>query len=194
MKTFNIQKIYKNTLLLALTAMMLTILAGCASGPRTVEVPDTRADYVLGIGDKLRINVFGQEELTGEYTVESNGDISFPLLGDVPVAGFTPTEIEAKIADDLDPDYIVSPRVSIEVLNYRSLYVLGEVQQPGKYEYAPNLTVLQAIATAGGYTYRANEDTVEVTRHVKGALKTFTVNQTTMLKPGDTIVVKRRWF
>ncbi len=176
--------------------MTVILMGGCAApgGVRTTELPETRNDYVLGVGDVLRVNVYGQAEMTGEYKIEQNGDISFPLINDVPASGFTAGELEAAIADKLDPEYIVSPRVSIEVLNYRNLFVLGEVQAPGKYEFAPNMTVLQAIATAGGYTYRANEDTAEVTRHVKGALKTFTVDQTTMLKPGDTVVIKRRWF
>jgi polysaccharide biosynthesis/export protein len=82
----------------------------------------------------------------------------------------------------------------VAVLNYRAIYVLGEVQDPGQYEYVPDMTALQAVAAASGYTYRGNEDTVEITRHVKGALKTFTVDQTTMIMPGDTLVVKRRWF
>ena len=151
-------------------------------------------DYILGVGDTLRITVFGQENLSGEYKVEPTGIISFPLIMQVNAAGYTARDVEKDITDRLDPEYIISPRVSIEVLNYRNMYILGEVQQPGKYEYIPNMTVLQAIAIAGGYTYRADESGAEVTRHVKGALKTFTVNEKTMLKPGDTIVIKRRWF
>jgi polysaccharide export outer membrane protein len=89
---------------------------------------------------------------------------------------------------------MVDPQVSVEVVGFRSMYVLGEVRMPGKYEYVPNLTVMQAVAMAGGYTYRANEGKAEITRHVKGALNTFTVDNKTMLKPGDTILIKRRWF
>ncbi len=173
------------------------MVAACSSyepGVRTTELSNEPADYVLGTGDMLRITVFGQENLSGEYKVEPSGVIAFPLLQQVNAAGFTAREVETDIADRLDPEYIIAPRVSIEVLNYRNMYILGEVQQPGKYEYVPNMTVLQAIALAGGYTYRADESGAEVTRHVKGALKTFAVNKTTMLKPGDTIVVKRRWF
>lgn len=175
--------------------LALVALTACASSaPRTITVPDDRNEYVLGTGDTLRIVVYGQEGLSGEFKVDAAGNISFPLLNDVPAAGYTTSELEQDITHKLDPDYIVDPRVSIEVLAYRTVYVLGEVQAPGRYEYAPNMTAMQAIAAAGGYTYRANEDTAELTRHVKGAIKTFTVDQTTMIKPGDTIVVKRRWF
>lgn len=178
--------------MLALTALLP--IAGCASNAGTVPVADATSDYVLGIGDALRITVYGQDGLTGEYKVDARGAVSFPLINDVHAAGYTTTELEQTIAAKLDPDYIVDPRVNVEVLNYRAIYVLGEVQSPGRYEFSPNMTVMQAIASAGGHTYRANEDSVELTRHVKGALKTFTIDQKTMIKPGDTIVVKRRWF
>lgn len=179
----------------ALALLLTCALSACVTtGTRTVEVPDRTTDYVLGVGDNLRISVYGEEQITGEYKVDAKGAISLPLIKDVQAAGSTAAELEQAITDKLDPEYLVDPRVSVAVTNYRPIYVLGEVQQPGQYEFAPDMTALQAVASAGGYTYRGNEDTVEITRHVKGALKTFTVDQTTMIKPGDTLVVKRRWF
>lgn len=169
-------------------------LGGCATRSPVYQVNDAKKDYTLGVGDGLRVTVFGQENLTGEFKIEQNGVISFPLIGDVPAAGLTASELENELATRLSPDYILDPKVSIDVLTYRSIFVLGEVRAPGQYEYAPNLTIMQAVATAGGYTYRAKEGTVEVTRHVKGALKTFTVDDREMLKPGDTVTVRRRWF
>lgn len=169
-------------------------LTGCASGAGTYKVPPIENKYTLGIGDKIHVIVFDQDNLTGDYMVEPNGKISLPLVNEVDAAGFTTDELEAAIADKLSPEYLVNPQVSIEVTNYRSIFVLGEVQQPGKYEYAPNMTVLQAVAVAGGYTYRADEDGGEVTRHVKEGLSVFDVDEKAMLKPGDTIMIKRRWF
>lgn len=155
---------------------------------------DPQGDYTLGPGDQLRITVYGQEELTGQYKVDAKGFISFPLIGKVPASGRTTTQMEETITNGLNTGYIVDPRVSIEVMNYRPVYVLGEVREPGKFEYAPGMTILQAIASAGGYTYRADEEKVEVTRRTGSAQETLTVNQSEMVKPGDTIVVKRRWF
>ncbi len=177
--------------------MLLCIaIVGCApmSVNSTTPVPHDTGDYTLGVGDTVRINVYGQEEMSQEYTVEPDGVISLPLAGTVGAAGYSAREIEQAIVTKLHPDYMVNPKVSVEVIGFRSMYVLGEVQQPGKYEYVPNMTVMQAVAIAGGYTYRAAENSAEVTRHVKGALKTFTVDDKTMLKPGDTILIKRRWF
>lgn len=170
-------------------------LAGCqTAAPRSTPVTGAASDYTLGVGDKVRITVYGQTELTNDYTVEPGGVISMPLVGTVGAAGYTTREVKQAIVDKLEPDYLVNPQVSVEMIGFRSVYVLGEVQQPGKYEYVPNMTLQQAVAIAGGYTYRAHEDSAEVTRHVKGALNTFPVNGRTILKPGDTILVKRRWF
>lgn len=184
--------ILKNILLLILSLAA----TGCTTtqGVSTYTLPEESGEYTLGVGDKLRLTVFGQENLSGEFTIEPGGMVSLPLIDDVPAAGMTAQELEQAVTDELDPDYVVDPRVSVDILNYRPTYVLGEVNNPGKYEYVPNMTVLQAVAIAGGYTYRANEDSAEITRHVKGALKTFTVNEKTILKPGDTVLVKRRWF
>ncbi len=164
------------------------------SSPSSKPVSEGKNEYKLGIGDSLRIVVYGHDDLSGEYKIEPNGEISLPLIQSVPASGYTAQELEAAIADRLDPDYLVDPRVTVDVLTFRDIYVLGEVNQPGKFEYIPNMTALQAVAVAGGYTYRAQENSAEITRHVKGALNTFTVDEKTMLKPGDTIVIKRRWF
>lgn len=187
------RKIFKATGLLFGFAM-LTLSACQTTAPRSTPVTEAVSDYTLGVGDKVRIAVYGQEELTNEYTVEPSGVISMPLVGTVGAAGYTAQEVKQAIVNKLEPDYLVNPQVSVETVGFRSVYVLGEVQKPGKYEYVPNMTLQQAVAIAGGYTYRAQEDGADVTRHVKGAINTFSVNGRTILKPGDTILVKRRWF
>ena len=176
--------------------LLCIALAGCVTPGvnSTTPVPEAKSEYTLGVGDSVRINVYGQEEMSQEYKVEPDGVISLPLIGTVGAAGYSAREVEDAIVAKLHPDYMVNPRVSVEVIGFRNMYVLGEVQEPGKYEYVPNMTVLQAVAMAGGFTYRADESGAEITRHVKGALQTFTVNDKTMLKPGDTILIKRRWF
>lgn len=174
--------------------LLCLTLGACVTTAQSVPVADAPGEYVLGVGDTVRVHVYGEEQMSQEYTVEPGGAISLPLIGPVGAAGYTPLQLQENIVGKLHPDYLVNPRVSVDVAAFRSIYVLGEVQKPGQYEYAPNMTVLQAVAMAGGYTYRANEDSADVTRHVKGALSTFTVDNRTILKPGDTIVVKRRWF
>lgn len=176
-------------ILLALPVM----LTGCAS---TKQIkPYVGADgYVLVPGDTLRILVYGQEEMSGEFTIDPSGHISFPLVRDIQAAGSTVGQLEDEITAALQPTYLKDPRVSVQVLTYRDIYVLGEVRTPGKYPYIPNMTLLQAVAVAGGHTYRANEDSAEVTRLNGDILKTVTVHTTDMIEPGDTIIVKRRWF
>lgn len=192
---FNFLNTRRATFLFGLTLLCIA-LAGCAPLAVNSSTPVTKdtGEYTLGVGDTVRINVYGQEEMSQEYTVEPDGVISLPLAGTIGAAGYSAREVEQAIVTKLHPDYMVNPKVSVEVIGFRSMYVLGEVQQPGKYEYVPNMTVMQAVAIAGGYTYRAAENSAEVTRHVKGALNTFTVDDKTMLKPGDTILIKRRWF
>ena len=167
-------------------------LAACAS-VRTIPLTEENS-YKLGIGDKVRVNVYNQDKLSGDFTVESTGNISLPLVESIPAAGLTTAQLEENVKQALQPEYLNDPKVSIEILNYRNVYILGEVEEPGKYEYVPNMTLLQAVATANGYTPRASEGGATVTRHVKGALILFDIEETTMLKPGDTVVINRRWF
>ena len=187
--TMTIRKMIFGLLLLPL------FLAGCA---QTSSVPVRSAmgkdGYVLDSGDTLRLIVYGQEELSGEFTIDPSGRISVPLIKDITASGMTVTQLEDAITARLQPKYLKDPRVSVEVLEYRSVYILGEVRTPGKYAYVPNMTILQAVAMAGGHTYRASENKAKVTRLENDLLKTYTVDTNTMVRPGDTIVIGRRWF
>ncbi len=178
---------------LLIGAAMSLSLCACST-VKTIPLNGAQNDYVLGVGDKLGISVFNQEKMSGEFTIDTMGEISLPLLEKIPAAGFTTTQLEENIKSSLAPTYLNDPRVSIEILNYRSVYVLGEVEKPGKYEYVPNMTLLQAVATANGYTARADEGEATITRHAKDALQVFEIEDTDFVKPGDTIVVERRWF
>ena len=152
--------------------------------------------YTLGTGDKLRITVFGEQNLTGEYAVSSTGSISFPLIGEVPAAGNTLANVQETIRQRLASGYLNDPRVAIEVLEYRTFYILGEVNKPGEYPYRSNLRIDQAVATAGGYTYRANRKRFELApgdgtadRRVK-----FKEAGRLEIKPGDTVRILERFF
>ncbi|PZP55835.1 MAG: hypothetical protein DI586_05585 [Micavibrio aeruginosavorus] len=181
--------------ILMLFVLPALALSGCAAQPAPAKsVPAGEEAYILGSGDSLRIIVYGQEELSGEFKIDPSGQISIPLIRSVKAAGLTVRQLEDVITSELEPDYVVDPKVSIEVLEYRSVYILGEVRTPGKYPYVPNMTVLQAVAVAGGHTYRANEATADITRIENDMLKTMTVRTNDMVLPGDTVIIKRRWF
>ena len=107
--------------------------------------------YKLGPNDRLRITVFGQPTLTGEYTLDGNGVLAFPLIGNVNAQGMTTGQLQQTIASRLDPDYLRNPSVSAEVITRRPFYVIGEVQKPGNYPYVTDMTALNAVAMAGGY-------------------------------------------
>ena len=192
----------------------LLALGACGDNDNTPIVPDTSAgsgtmnltgtvngngdraasDYRLGPNDRTRIIVYGQPNLTGEFVLDGTGNLAFPLIGNVPASGMTPTELQRAIAAKLDPDYLHNPSVSVEVASRRPFYVVGEVQKPGSYPYVTDMTVLNAIATAGGQTYRANMGRFYIKRQVDGRVVRVAGTQESRLQPGDTVVVRERYF
>lgn len=151
-------------------------------------------EYRVGTGDQLRVTVFGQDDLTGEYAVDGAGRISVPLISQVPVAGATTAEIEAMIEARLRDGFLRAPNVSVQVLTFRPFFVLGEVQTAGQYPYVNGMTVQNAIAIGGGYTPRADTGEVIVTRQTQTGPVTIQVSPTEAILPGDTIYVRERWF
>lgn len=190
-------------LLLALT--LAASLLGCTAGPMTSSGPaaavDTPAaassaglteDYTLGVADKVRILVFNEPTLSGEFAVGANGNLSVPLIGDVQAATRTTTAVRDEIQRRLADGYLRDPRVSVDVLTFRPYYILGEVNRPGEYPYATGLSILNAIATAQGYTYRADRRRVFVKR--LGQSNEMESGVTGQVRPGDTIRVGERYF
>ncbi|MGR8934189.1 MAG: polysaccharide biosynthesis/export family protein [Gammaproteobacteria bacterium] len=151
-------------------------------------------EYHLGPGDLLKITVFNQESLSGDYIISGNGQLSFPLIGTVAAKDLTVKQLQQTIVDKLKPDYLLNPRVSIQVLNYRPFYILGEVKQPQSYPYVDGMTYLNAVAIAGGYTYRAKEDYVMVIRMNDSEKEEVKRNMDDKVMPGDVIRVKQRFF
>jgi hypothetical protein len=150
--------------------------------------------YTLDAGDKLRITVFGQEGLTNSYTVDAGGNINMPLIGSLPARGVTTQQLVSLITARLKQGYVREPHVSVEVENYRPFFILGEVNNPGQYPYVANMTAEAAVAIAGGFSPRASKSKVELTRNAPGQQIHGQVPLTYPLKPGDTVVVKERWF
>jgi polysaccharide biosynthesis/export protein len=152
------------------------------------------SEYRLDAGDRLRIVVYGQEGLTNSYAVDAGGSITMPLIGSVRARGLTPAELARAITTKLRGGYIREPYVAAEVEAYRPFFILGEVAAPGQYPYVPNMTVESAVAIAGGFSPRAQKDSVALTRADKNGAARATVPLGTLLRPGDTIVIGERWF
>jgi polysaccharide export outer membrane protein len=158
-------------------------------------VPGRYPDYKLGPNDRVRITVFGQPTLTGEYTLDGNGILAFPLIGNVPAGGSTAAELQRAIAAKLNPDYVINPSVSAEVVTRRPFYVIGEVLKPGNYPYVTDMTAINAVAMAGGFTRRAKKNDFYIRRLDKdGRTVRIEARGETVLQPGDTLEVRERIF
>ena len=182
---------------LAISAMLAVALAAGCSGYRPAPAAFHEAidqPYVLGAGDRVRITVFEQDGLTNTYNVDQAGYIAFPLIGGVPARGRTLQQLEREIAGRLRQGYLRDPDISAEVDRYRPIFIMGEVGAAGQYSYVPGLTAHKAVAMAGGFSPRANQADVDVTRDVNGKVVTGRVPTTDPLLPGDTIYVRERLF
>ena len=149
--------------------------------------------YRLGSGDRIKVIVFGEEELSGELEVDSTGSVAMPLIGTVRASGRTVRQMENNIADKLRGDYLINPKVSIEVLNYRPFYIIGEVKTPGEYPYRAGMTVINAVGIAGGFTFRADEEDITISRGGSNA-DPRKARRGTVVRPGDVVRVKERFF
>ena len=159
-----------------------------------ITAPDAAPRYQLGSGDQIKVTVYGEEDLSGEFELDGSGTISMPLIGAVTLSNQVLTRAESLIVEKLADGYLINPRVSIEVLNYRPFYILGEVDKPGSYPYVSGMTVLNAVALASGFTYRASESKIEVTRKINGEEVKMRIDVTAAVLPGDIIRVPERFF
>ena len=181
--------------LFAVSLCLGLLAAACSSNTQTAlpEAPPASADeeYRLGTGDQLRITVFGHEDLSMETVeVDSGGRITMPLAGDLRVVGRTQREVEQSIVEALSPEYLKNPVVSVEVLEHRAFYIIGEVADPGPYPYTGGMRVINAVAMAGGFTYRAVEDEFVIQRDGQP----ISAGKETPVRPGDVIEVAERFF
>jgi polysaccharide biosynthesis/export protein len=181
---------------IAIVIIATGLMAGCAAPQYQAELlrAQLNAPYLLASGDRLRVMVFGQENLSNSFSVDGAGDISMPLIGIVKASGLTTADLERVIEARLRNGFIREPRVSVEVEAYRPFFVLGEVTTAGQYPFINGMTVQNAIAVAGGYTPRGYQDDVDITRIVNGRPITFAAPLTFPVRPGDTIKVRERFF
>ncbi|MGA0531067.1 polysaccharide biosynthesis/export family protein [Hansschlegelia sp. KR7-227] len=171
-------------------------LAGCAA-PRAVPPPlaaEFDEPYVLASGDRLRVNVFGQPNLSNSYAVEPDGSISMPLVGRLKVSGSTSDQVRTTLETRLKSGYLRDPNVSVEIESYRPFFILGEVTNAGQYPYVAGMTAQNAVAIASGFSPRAVRSRVELTRRNGDRVFKAEVPLTYPIRPGDTITVEERWF
>ena len=150
--------------------------------------------YRIGAGDRVSAVVMGEPELSREYLVDGGGAIMMPLIGKVMIAGRTPDEAALSIRQKLQSGYLRNPQVSMQVVTLRPFFILGEVNQAGSFSYQPGMSVQNAIAIGGGYSARADQGTVLVTRKSASGTETFKAAVTAQLFPGDIVYVRERWF
>jgi len=185
----NLRTSFNNAMRPALSAMR-----PAPSPMRQAPPVRTSGPYTLDSGDVLRVNVFGQENLSRQYSVDGSGYISMPLIGAVRASGQTSFQLEKKIAAQLKKNYVKDPKVTVEVATYRPFFILGEVRQPGQFPYVNGMTVQNAVAIARGYTERARERKVQLTRRINGRDVKLTVPRDYPIRPGDTIYVMERFL
>jgi len=187
---------------LVLLAALLTLTA-CAekgagpvlsAGARYDTGAGTVADYRLDVGDRVKLTVFSEPTLSGEYSVGADGAISLPLIGEVPATGHTVDEVIADARTRLADGFLRDPKVSGEVSVFRPYFILGEVSTPGNYPYSVGLTAMNAIAAAKGFTPRANRDVVLIRRQGEAAEVNYKLTPELLIYPGDTIRVGERYF
>lgn len=192
------RRIFRGAALAALCALA----AGCGSSGLPVMSASQvntglASGYLVGAGDKLKVTVFDEEPLTGEYDVGTGGAISLPLLEPIVVKDMTPAQVAKLIEEKLSAGgYVLYPRVSVDILEYRPFYILGEVNEPGEYPHGGELTLSQAVAKAGGYTPRAQKNAVVLKRQDWAESRLIKLGEATTLQiaPGDTIIVQESFF
>ncbi len=164
-----------------------------ASVDKSGDNSSTDQSYQLGAGDKVRLNVFGEPDLSGDFDIDGSGYIRLPLIGQLKAAGLTIHGFEEEFITALKDGYVKDPKVSVEVVNYRPFYIIGEVQKPGQYSYVDGMNALNAIALAGGYTAKADKSEVYIQRNGKEETE-FPSNERTNVRPGDVVRIPERFF
>jgi len=185
--------------------------AGCAHGRRPAELPPSTetnqllADDQVGVDDMFEVRVYGESDLSGVYRVATDGTIDFPLAGRIPVVGLRTGEIQQRVTEKLRGGYLKNPQVTVlmKEWNSRKISVLGQVQKPGSVAYYPHMTIVDAIAQAGGFTGIAAKNSVSLRRELGGKVESHIYrvaditegrSSNVLVLPGDVLVVEERLF
>ncbi len=188
---------FVSRILFAMPLLAVFLAGGCAGpGAGLAMLPATASGpYGLGVGDQVHIITFGNDQLTGDFRVNDSGKISLPLIGPTQAANLTTSQLETSIEGTLKSRGMLgNPSVSVEVIDYRPFFILGEVVRPGQYAYQPGMTVLTAVAVGGGFTYRAVKDRFSIVRQSDGRAVEYSADRQSFVQPGDVINVYERLF
>jgi polysaccharide export outer membrane protein len=180
-------------------------LTGCSQGPASfansyenaqarLPVRGAVGSYALGPNDQVRVQVYNEATITGDYVVDSAGFLAIPVAGRVKAAGLTAEQLESRITSKLNAGILKDARVTVQVSNYAPFYIRGEVKKPGEFPYKPGLTLGDAVALAGGYTYRADESRAFVRPAGTGAEIARPLDVDPPISPGDNIRIPERFF
>jgi protein involved in polysaccharide export with SLBB domain len=182
---------------LLLLCLLPAALLGCvSSGTKRMEaqLSPTSGGSGLKAGDRLRVTVYGEDRLTGEYEVSETGDVSLPLVGRLSATDQTQEQFQASLTAALRKAYLKDPHVTVATLSVRPFYILGEVEKPGEYPYRSGLDIWRAMAVAGGQTYRASGSTVAIQRAGESEFHDYQLASDVAVGPGDVVRVPERWF
>ena len=174
-------------------------LSGCGSASLTEAEQHSMALVAtapasLQPGDKIRVDVFGEDKLNGEYQLDQAGQISLPLAGTIKAQGMTQAQLEQALSKKLRSEYLRNPKVTVTVATLAPWYIIGEVNKPGQFDYRSGLNVLTAIAVAGGPTYRASRSSVQIQRRGETTMRDYPISASVPVLPGDVIKVPERYF
>ncbi|MEQ1780357.1 MAG: polysaccharide biosynthesis/export family protein [Hyphomonadaceae bacterium] len=184
----------------AVLAFGALVLSACASGP-AMSGPDDATpaaagmnSYRLGSGDEIKVTVYGEPDLSGPFTVDGEGQITMSLIGQVEVGKLTLGEASDKLQTKLKDGWLKDPKVAVELVKGRPYYILGEVNKPGEYPFSSGLTVMNAIASAGDFTYRADKGRILIKSVDSPNEREVDLTPSTQVRPGDTIRIRERLF
>lgn len=170
------------------------LLMGCATTASTTLPSVDLVEYRLSPGDKLKLEVFREGGLSGEYVINDQGMIGLPMVGDIKAAGKTLAQLRQDVAATLGQAYVRNARINLDVVSYRPIYILGEVEKPGEYTYSDRMSVYALVAVAGGFTYRANERVVYIRHADQPAETAYKLTSGAAVLPGDTVRIDQRYF
>jgi protein involved in polysaccharide export with SLBB domain len=167
------------------------IVGACGS---TIDASSNQLNGTGAVPAKIRVTVFNEPQLSGEFAVDSTGGIAYPLVGQVPVVGLDAPGVEKKLYSVLNGRYLVNPKISVEIVSVRPFYIMGEVNKPGEVMYRPGLNAVTAIALAGGFGPRASQGSIRIQRANEKEIRNYPVDPSVLIFPGDVIHVSERMF